>query len=384
MKKLTSVVLLVTVCIGCSSKQSSEVAFITKLGSDTLAIETFTKTENGIEAKVVLRSPQTVLTSYELVQDEFGGVQKMTATRFNEPSGFNGPGTFQQSIEKEGDSLLTEYITRGGERRSYKTMYQEGALPFIDMVHWPFELALNQANSEESDTVNQKMISGNNISNFVIANLGDASRTIRHPSRGVMDVEVNHNGELVLLDAAQTTRKLKVTREAGADINSIAERFLRLDKEGKSFGSLSGAITEEFTVKGANFKVEYGSPSRRGRDLFGGIVAWGERWRTGANRATHFSTSRDLTIGDLKVPAGDYTLFTIPEADGGTLIINKQTGQNGRTYDEARDLGRVPMHLSTKADNTESFTITVEEAENGGELNLIWGESVFKIPFQIK
>ncbi|MEQ9266331.1 MAG: DUF2911 domain-containing protein [Balneolaceae bacterium] len=384
MKNLTTVVLLVAVCIGCSSKESSDVAFITKLGSDTLAIETFTKTENGIEAKVVLRSPQTVLTSYELVQDEFGGVQKMTATRFNEASGFEGSGTFQQSIEREGDSLFTQYRTRSGDLRSYKTKYQEGALPFIDMVHWPFELALIQANSEESDTVNQKMLSGNNISNFVIANLGGASRTIRHPSRGVMDVEVNHSGELVLLDAAQTTRKLIVSREAGTDINSIAERFLRLDKEGKSFGSLSGAVEEEFVVSGASFKVTYGSPSRRGRDLFGGIVPWGERWRTGANRATHFSTSKELMIGDLKVPAGDYTLFTIPEAEGGTLIINKQTGQNGRTYDEARDLGRVPMQLSTKADNTESFTITVEENEIGGELNLIWGESVFKIPFQIK
>lgn len=367
----------------CTQEASNEVAFITKLGSDTLAVETFTKTEHGIEAKVVLRSPSTVLTSYTLVQDELGGIQKMTATRFAEASGFDGPGSFYQSIEKEGDSLFTQYMTRGGELRSYKTKYQEGALPFIDMVHWPFELALNLAKNEESDTVQQKMLSGNNISNFIIADLGGASKTIRHPSRGVMDVEVNNEGDLLLLDAAQTTRKLKVTREAGADINAIAERFLKLDKEGKSFGSLSGAITQEYTVQGATFKVEYGSPSRRGRDLFGGIVAWGERWRTGANRATHFSTSKDLMIGDLKVPAGDYTLFTIPEPDGGTLIINKQTGQNGRTYDESRDLGRVPMKLSTKNDNTESFTITVEEDGNDGTLNLIWGETVLSVGFTI-
>lgn len=384
MKKLASFIFLITVCIACSSEESSEVAFITKLGSDTLAVETFKKTEDGFSAKVVLRSPQTVLTSYTLVQDEFGGINSMTATRYSGDNGFSEKGSFFQSIERKGDSLFTTYTTRSGTIRSYNTMYEDGALPFIDMVHWPFELALNETIKAERDSIYQKMISGNNISDFIIADLGGDSRTIRHPSRGVMDVTVNEVGELLTLDAAQTTRKLIVTRTEDVDINDIATRFLKLDKEGKSFGSLSGAVEEEFLVSGATFNVSYGSPSRRGRDLFGGIVPWGERWRTGANRATHFSTTKKLMIGSLEVPAGEYTLFAIPEEDGGTLIINMQTGQNGRTYDEARDLGQVPMQVSTKADNTEVFTITVEENDNGGELNLIWGETVFKIPFQIK
>jgi len=89
-------------------------------------------------------------------------------------------------------------------------------------------------------------------------------------------------------------------------------------------------------------------------------------------------------FGDLEVPAGEYTLFTIPEQDGGTLIINKQTGQNGRSYDESRDLGRVPMEIATTDEMVEAFTISVEETEEGGELNLAWGNTVFKADFTIQ
>ncbi|MGK7369090.1 MAG: DUF2911 domain-containing protein, partial [Candidatus Halalkalibacterium sp. M3_1C_030] len=105
---------------------------------------------------------------------------------------------------------------------------------------------------------------------------------------------------------------------------------------------------------------------------------------TGANRATHFYTSNDLQIGDLEVPAGEYTLFTIPEEDGGTLMINKQTGQNGQSYDADRDLGRVPLDLSKKEDVTEAFTIDLEETDTGGVLKLIWGETVFSVDFLVQ
>ncbi|HBQ61430.1 MAG TPA: hypothetical protein DD671_17930, partial [Balneolaceae bacterium] len=176
-----------------------------------------------------------------------------------------------------------------------------------------------------------------------------------------------------------TTRKLKVKRVDDLDMQALANRFAR-----NPVGELSGAVSAEFQFRDTNFRVDFGSPQKRGRDLFGNIVPWGERWRTGANRATHFYTSNDLMFGDLEVPAGEYTLFTIPKQDGGTLIINKQTGQNGQSYDQSRDLGRVPMEISTKEEVTEAFTIRVEETEEGGQLNLIWGNTVFSSDFTVQ
>ena len=77
-------------------------------------------------------------------------------------------------------------------------------------------------------------------------------------------------------------------------------------------------------------------------------------------------------------------MYTIPEKDGGTLIINKQTGQNGTTYNEERDLGRVSMVASQKADNTEGFTILVEGDADNGVLKLIWGNTVYSMDFEIR
>jgi hypothetical protein len=199
-----------------------------------------------------------------------------------------------------------------------------------------------------------------------------------------MGVQVDKNGNIIELDASSTTRKLTVERTRDIDINKIASRFATSDKKGNPFGNLSGAVEESFTVNGINVDVSYGSPEKRGRKLFGGIVPFGERWRTGANRATHFKVSDDIAIQGLSVPAGEYTFFTIPEADGGKLIINKQTGQNGQTYDQSKDLGRVEMTVSEQDEDTDVFTILVEEQGKGGVIKLVWGTTVYSINFDIK
>lgn len=376
---------LSSLLINCDSSNSENTAgFVTLLGNDTLAIEKFTKTDSTLHAKVILRSPRTTLTSYNLEMGQDGGVENLSYFRQNNYAGFDGDKELVRSYERQADSLKMQVLTNDGTMRTIISKYQEGTLPFIDMVHWPFEVAFNNAMKTSADSIDQKLLSGSRALNFIVAKIRPDSMTIRHPSRGVMGVNVDKNGNILELDASQTTRKLKVKRVDDVDIDRIAERFVEADKNGSPFGSLSGAVEEEFIIGNTAFNVSYGSPLRRGRDLFGGIVPYGERWRTGANRAAHFRTTSDLQMGDLFIPAAEYTLFSIPEADGGTLIINKQTGQNGRTYDQERDLGRVPMNVETKPESTEAFTITVEENGNGGVLKLIWGNTVYSVDFDIK
>ena len=371
--------------LACSGNTDTmnNAGYVTLLGNDTLAVEKFEKTDSSISAKVVLRSPRTTLKSYELSLAESGGIEEMTITDHDLENGFESEGTLERSYLKSGDSLVVSILTNDGSYRTLKTKYEDGILPFIDMVHWPFEIAFNNAMKSSADSIDQRLLTGSRASTFIVAKIESDSMTIRHPSRGVMGVQVDSYGNIVELDASQTTRKLTVNRTNDIEINSIAKRFAASDKKGNPFGSLSGAIEEEFTIGNAVFNVSYGSPQRRGRDLFGGIVPYGERWRTGANRATHFSTSSNLKIGDLEIPAGEYTLFTIPESDGGILIINKQTGQNGRTYDQERDLGRVPMSVSEKSGSTEGFTILVEGENGMGVLKLIWGNTTYSVDFEI-
>lgn len=111
------------------------------------------------------------------------------------------------------------------------------------------------------------------------------------------------------------------------------------------------------SVDGKEISVAWGSPSVRGREIFGGLVPWGEVWRTGANEATALRTETDLEIGGHLIPAGNYTLYTIPERESWTLIVNTQTDQWGTTYNASQDLVRVPMQVDALDTTVEQFAI---------------------------
>ncbi len=106
-------------------------------------------------------------------------------------------------------------------------------------------------------------------------------------------------------------------------------------------------------------------------------------WRTGANEATHFRTSVDLKVGDATIPAGHYTLYTLPGEEEWTLIVNKQTGQWGTQYDAEQDLVRLPMMLDKLEEPLEMFTITVEKKNGSGVLALDWETTRAYVMFEV-
>jgi hypothetical protein len=360
------------------SNDISKNAFITKLGKDTLAIEQFSIDENIVSAKVLLRSPRTVLREYKMALNDNGMMQSLDAI-YIDP--LTDSVTRTDKLFWDGDSLRFE-ISQGERSRTGAALAGEGILPFIDMVHWPFDLMLKRAYQKEGIT-QQSLISGSRLFDFELNKMGPDSMTVKHPTRGTMGTNVNNEGQLIFLEASQTTRALIVERTGSIDFDAYVSDFAERDKTGNPFGSLSGRGATDVSVLGANIKVDYGTPVKRGREIWGALVKYGKRWRTGANRATHFSTDKDLMFGDLLVPAGEYTLFTILEEDGGTLIINTQTGQNGQTYDENLDLGRVPLQFRDLDDVVEVFTITAENEGEIGMLKLQWDKKELITSFSI-
>jgi hypothetical protein len=260
-------------------------------------------------------------------------------------------------------------------------------LPFIDMVHWPFELVLRRARATSVTVLQQPLLTGSRTSTFAIGRVGGDSMTITHPSRGTMRVRVDADGRLLGLDAGATTRALVVERRPWVELRPIAERWTGADAAGRSAGALSGRDTARAIIAGAELLVDYGTPLRRGRDIWGGLVRFGQLWRTGANMATHLTTSRDLVLGagadTLRLPAGRYTLFSIPEAGGGTLVVSAQTGQNGNAYDPARDFGRVRMQARALDTPVERFTISLED-DGGGAIRLQWADEERVVPFVVR
>lgn len=124
---------------------------------------------------------------------------------------------------------------------------------------------------------------------------------------------------------------------------------------------------------GKTITVDYSSPRMKGRKIFGGLVPYGEVWRTGANSATTFVPTGDVTIEGKDVPAGQYTIFTVPEQDKWTLIINKHTGEWGIPYKyQSEELARVPMQVSKASSPVEDFTISFSQSGNACTMQMSW------------
>src|SRR5713226_4554239 len=124
---------------------------------------------------------------------------------------------------------------------------------------------------------------------------------------------------------------------------------------------------------GKTIKTDYSSPRMKRRKIYGDLVPYGKVWRTGANEATTLVTSADVKVGGKDVPAGSYTLFTIPNADKWTLIINKKTGEWGIPYKyEGDELARVDLKVSKLPSPVENFTIAYDNSSNGCALRIDW------------
>lgn len=144
--------------------------------------------------------------------------------------------------------------------------------------------------------------------------------------------------------------------------------------------------TVEQTINGKKITITYGRPYLKGRKAVGGsLVPYGQVWRTGADEATKLTTEADLMIGNLTVPKGSYSLFTLPTESGWKLIVNKTADQWGAfKYDEKQDLGRVDMKIGKTAAPVEQFTLTLAKSGSGGVLKLEWENTSASVDVKVK
>jgi len=157
--------------------------------------------------------------------------------------------------------------------------------------------------------------------------------------------------------------------------------------------------TISLIVDGDRITVVYGRPYSKNpkgddiRKIWGGLVPFGQIWRTGADEATLLITQQPIVLGDTTVPAGAYTLWTLPAEDGtAKLIVNKQIGQWGinprdpkQVYDESLDVVRVDLKKDPLEKTVGQFTMVVDKnPAGGGLLKLQWENTQFSVPFTVK
>jgi hypothetical protein len=383
-----AILALALVAAPLGAQQPDSATFVTRLGADTLVIERIVRTPASVRAEVLVRTPTTTHTATTMTLGRDGMVQRWESISRGVDAGGRPTGAElrRETVTIDGPTLNLGIAGTGTETVARGLTAPAATLPWMDYVHWPYELALVRLAPGSGERV-QPMLTGQRTADFRVARTSADSATVTHPFRGTMRVRTDASGRILGLDAGATTRKLVVERRPwmpDAQVAAIASRWTSRDAAGRPFGALSGRGETALESGGARVTVNFGTPAVRGRGIWGALVPYGQVWRTGANEATHLATDRDLVLGSggdtLVVPAGRYTLFTIPEASGGTLIVNRQTGQGGTTYDQARDLGRVRLTARPLASAQELFNIALDATM----LRIQWADRELVVPMRVR
>ena len=141
----------------------------------------------------------------------------------------------------------------------------------------------------------------------------------------------------------------------------------------------SPAATAKGNINGAEITINYNSPSVKGREIWGKLVPYGKVWRAGADEATTFETSKDITVGGQKLPSGKYSFFVIPEKDKATIIFNTESKQWGAyDYDIKKDKLRINVKPQAQYDSTERLTYAV----NKDNMTLSWEKWNLVVPIK--
>ena len=363
-----------------ASADPGATAYVARLGNDTVAVESFTRRGDRIRGVSVVRSPRTLVRRYELRLRADGAPASLRV----DVSPPRGPVLETSEWLWRGDSIIASF-RRDTVRRSWAVAVAGAPLPFIETLYAPWDVALRRLGGRGSLT----MLANRQVLRYAAQRRADGSIALHLPGHdpeydGVV-LRRDAAGGLALLDLTATTSRYLVRRVPALDVEALADEFARREMAGKGLGVLSPRDTVRAAIGAAHLLVDYSRPATRGRSVFGGLLApFGQVWRTGADAATQLMTDRDLEIGGTLVPAGTYSVFSIPTATGWQLILNRQHGQWGTDYSPDRDLARIPLSIVRVPYPAERFTITVSPDSPGtGTLRLAWADREGSVPIRV-
>lgn len=387
----TASVLFLAASLGAQSPAPSYI--ITRLGVDTVAIERFTRTNDRVEGDLALRYPRVRTVHYVGDLLPGGAFKSMTATmrRASDPPG--APGI--QITTNFADSVAVISVLRNGKpdtaMTNVRVIYHGGVAPTIftePPAYGPYEQLLASSR-----------LGNDSIAYTLVGPSRDPASSIILRKRGADSVaftstffpgwtevaRVDSRGRILGIDSRATTVKTIAQRVSSLDFDNLVKGWAAVEvAKGGATGQMSPPDTARSTVGGAHISVAYSRPFKRGRVIFGEVVPWNEVWRTGANAATMFTTDKDLVFGTTVVPAGKYTLWTLPTPTGAKLIINSETGQWGTDYHADKDFARLDLTTRRMSPAVEQFVIGVVPQGAGGLLRYAWDDREYSIPFTVK
>ncbi len=386
--------------ISCGHTQPVErYGFVARLGNDTVSIESVTKQGNTITSDEVDRFPRVRLRHTEIELASDGSIRHLVMD-------IHTPSEPPQQRERKVIANITKDSVHISKTDSTGTLHRDFAtggsivVAHIEQMYSLYELyfaaALKHTEALKSSAgkpveMRQFYIDREfdrfPLGNALVQPLANGKAEITHDwLSGTGEVTIDTSHHMLSYSGAQTTYKVEVKRlSSQPDIKSIADRFEAAETKSGKVKQMSVRDTLQAQIGNAKFIIEYGRPLMRGRKLLGDVIPYDDVWRTGANAATQFTTSAPITLAGMRMPAGAYTLWTIPHKGGVDLIVNKETGQWGTEYDDSKNLGIAKMTTNALTMPVEEFTISIVTTDTQhGTLVIEWGSFKWSAPIQVQ
>jgi Protein of unknown function (DUF2911) len=385
--------------LSCNAPKVERYGFLTMLGRDTISIESITRQGNTLTSDEVDRFPE-VRIRHNVVDLKDDGSIRHLVMNIHTPSEPSGQRDRKVVADVAGNNVhLSKTDSTGTMNRDFPTggsIVVAHVPQMYSLYELYFAAALKQAAAS-------KRAAGSPVQmrQFYIDREFDRF-PLGHASVNPIDsgkIEITHDwlsgtgeammdsaGNMLSYSGARTTYDVQVKRLATLpDVKGIADRFDAKETQAGNVKSLSIRDTTRAQIGNSIFTVDYGRPLLRGRTLLGDVIPYDRVWRTGANAATKFTTSIQIRLAGMQVPAGTYTLFTAPHTNGVDLIVNRQTGQWGTEYDRSHNLGIARINSEVATATVEEFTISILPSDNRrGTLVLEWGTFKWVAPIEVQ
>jgi Protein of unknown function (DUF2911) len=372
--------------------------FIARLGNDTLSVESVTRHGNTETSEEVDRFPRVRVRHTEIELAPGGGIRHLVMQIYTPSEPVNQRQRRVVADVTRDSVLISKQDGTGTIRRAFAT---DGG---VAMAHLPqmyslyelyFAAALKRAEASKrppGDTEQMRQFYIDRefdrfpLHHGVVRPLPGGKAEIEHDwLAGVGAATFDSADHMLSYSGARTTYNVDVGRlTTPPDVQAAAERFEAAEAK-SGVTQLSVRDTLRASIGDATFAIDYGRPLVRGRVLLGNILPYDHVWRTGANAATQFTTSAPITLAGMKIPAGTYTLWTVPRTNGADLIVNRETGQWGTEYDSSHDLGMARMTTAALTTPVEKFTISITSSSKvRGALTMEWGPFRWTAPIEVQ
>lgn len=380
---LTSICLFCTITftVPCCLAQVKPytASFVGKLGPDTVFVETYSVINNHLYGKVLFRMFENHIGVFNVHFYPNGTIREFTMAAMDP---VNSSIPFQATTDKFpfyrtmtcANDTCTFFISE--KNSSKETIRKQVAAnmdffgylnPLFSLIEWN---CMRLAHSGKQVLGPLKMTNSYTMSNISVRYDGANTMLFGGPFIEYTKINVDAEGRIISSDGTGTPYNFLVTKHAPIDIDQLAKRMAK----SPGIGDPSPRDTLNASIQNSAVTLNYSRPYKRGRKIFGGVVPYDSVWRTGASNATVLTFHQPMQLGKTVIPAGSYSLYTIPGRQSWRLIFNTNTTRWPTDPDRSKDVAEVPLQIKTLVTLTDKFTIAIRETNAGGVLTFQWDD----------